>query len=426
MSDEKYHPISFGKMNRYYIFPFITPIFCAMRSAIIFIIKRENKDFELNLLFLILSSLAYAGCGLILYVISFYTKRQKGKNVVVENENDNKSNIDIDNTTISLSISKKSVGSHYKIKLFLILALMSVSPILNLPFGFFAFNKNTLQDRYYCFLLIPLLSKWLLGIKIYKHQLLAIFLVLAGFIIFLILFLLGEPYFRWWDNLRLLISCLLFSLQMVLLKFLTIKYYFFSPGKIYISMGIIMLCFTILGSIIYSYISYEDLSFFKMSFDFSKDKMGAFFYTYLIINLILHVVYNIMTFSVIFYFNPNLYIINDIYRPLLFWIFKILYDSNTGDDTYSFVFKSIAYLIQFISTLIYNEIIIFNFCGLNLLTIKGLKNRLKSDEELITLEENPDYRDTMIEMQGGYNLEIHKTETEQSFEFLNSNANGPL
>ena len=77
MKDEKLFPISFGKMNRYYILPFITPIFSSARSIMIFIIRRKNKDIEFNLFFLILSSFAYVGCGLFLLILSFNSKQKK-------------------------------------------------------------------------------------------------------------------------------------------------------------------------------------------------------------------------------------------------------------------------------------------------------------------------------------------------------------
>jgi len=129
-----------------------------------------------------------------------------------------------------------------------------------------------------------------------------------------------------------------------------------------------------------------------------------------------------MTFSVILYFNPNLFIISDIFRPLLFWLFKIVYDS-TVEDTYSYIFKSIGYLIQFISVLIYNEIIIFNFCGLNVHTIKGLQDRLKIDINLSILDEDQESRDTQVEMEGGYNVEFDKNRTQKSLGLLNPNDN---
>ena len=144
MSEEKFHLISFGKMNKYYIFPFITPVFSMMRSSIIFIIKKENKDLELSLFFLILSSLAYTGCGIILFLLSFCSKHKKIKSSDIENgvEDTNLGSIQT-KQNFSIAISKKSAGSNYKINLFLILALMAVSPILNLTFGFFALPLYT-------------------------------------------------------------------------------------------------------------------------------------------------------------------------------------------------------------------------------------------------------------------------------------------
>ena len=295
---------------------------------------------------------------------------------------------------------------------------MAISPLLNLPFGFFAFNLNRLQNRFFCLLFIPLLYKLLLDIKIYNHQILSISLTTIGYIIFLILYYLDDhQHSSWWDKIRFLISCLSFSLHFVLVKYLTIKYYFFSPGKIYISIGIIMLFLIIFGSIIYSLISYKDLSFFKISFDFSETIMGVELYIYSMLSFIFHVIYNILSFSVILHFDPNLYIINDIYRTLFFWIYQIIDDSSI-EDTYSYIFKSIAYLIVFISTLIYNEIIIFNFCGLNIHTIKNLRKRLKSDVDLMSSDGIGENRDSEVEMQGGYGLKLEKTKTENSIELL--------
>lgn len=420
MINGKNHLISFGKMNKYYILPFITPVFSMLRSAIIFLIKQDNTQLELSLLFLILSSFAYAGCGVILYIFSFIAKGKKMPGLTVENEQEGGSFLLKNSSSYIVNLSLKTAGKHYKKKLFLLLTIMAISPILNLPFGFFAFDSNTLQNRYYCFLFIPLLCKWLLGIKIYKHQIFGLLLSLAGFIIFIILFSLDNPDPKLWDNLRFLISCALFSLHEVLVKYLTVKYYFFSPWKIYISIGIIMLILTFIGSIIYSLKEYKNLYFFKESFDFARNNMGALFYIYLVINFILHVIYNIMTFSVIFYFNPNLYIISDIFRPFLFWIFKIVYNPNE-ETVYTYIFKSIGYFIQFISALIYNEIIIFNFCGLNTHTVKGIQERLKSEQDNILLakEGGGSNRDTIVEMEG-YDVKMDKAFSEISSELYPS------
>ena len=67
--------------------------------------------------------------------------------------------------------------------------------------------------------------------------------------------------------------------------------------------------------------------------------MGIKFYIYLLIALILGSIYQVLNISMIFYFSPTLIAV-------------------TG------------YLFQLVAGLIYNEIIICNFCGLNEYTKK--------------------------------------------------------
>lgn len=68
--------ISFGKINKYYIIPFIAPIFSTLRSYVIYTIKNDNEKIHLSFLFLILSGLAYSGCGLVLYIISYFNENK--------------------------------------------------------------------------------------------------------------------------------------------------------------------------------------------------------------------------------------------------------------------------------------------------------------------------------------------------------------
>jgi hypothetical protein len=307
---------------------------------------------------LILSGLAYSGCGLILYLISYFTERNKdGKEQKKQSE---------------LREKNKFIFAFF-------IFIMAISPVLNLPFGFFAFSKETLQNRYYCFLLIPIFSKFMLNINIYKHQILSLIISFFGFIIFLIIFIMTYKYTskNIADNFRFLISCFFFALHMVLFKYLFNKYFYFSPSLCYISLGLFIFIITLLGSIFYSLIEFKDLSFFPLSFDFLNQNLGARFYILIILNLVLHIIHNLFSFLVIYYFSPNLYIISDVFRPLLFWIIKTYVEKK--ETKLVIIFKSIGYLIQLIAAIIYNEIIILNFCGLNKETNKCINERAKED-----------------------------------------------
>ena len=127
----------------------------------------------------------------------------------------------------------------------------------------------------------------------------------------------------------------------------------------------------------YSLFEFKNLSFFSLSFDFLYQNLGAKFYLLTSLNLVLHIINNLFSFLVIYYFSPNLYIISDIFRPLLFWIIKIFVEEN--ETKLGIIFKSIAYLIQLIAAIIYNEIIILNFCGLDKETNKCINERARED-----------------------------------------------
>ena len=73
---------------------------------------------------------------------------------------------------------------------------------------------------------------------------------------------------------------------------------------------------------------------------------------------------NVLTFLVIFYFSPTLLMITDIINPIIKWIISLFIDKE-GHTSIEIVINSIGYFLVLFSSLIYNEIIIFNCFGLN-------------------------------------------------------------
>ena len=97
----------------------------------------------------------------------------------------------------------------------------------------------------------------------------------------------------------------------------------------------------------------------------------------------------------LFYFSPSLVIITDAINPLLVWIQTIINSSGEIPDD---VLYPIGYVIIIFSALIYNEIIIFNFCGLNKNTKKYVNERINLEMEKIQknmddIESNEDEED---------------------------------
>ena len=68
--------------------------------------------------------------------------------------------------------------------------------------------------------------------------------------------------------------------------------------------------------------------------------------------------------------------VTHIISPFLNWIFSVI---NEGQELPDVVLYPIGYLIVVFASLIYNEIIILNFCGLNKDTKKFIEQRLFDD-----------------------------------------------
>ena len=163
--------------------------------------------------------------------------------------------------------------------------------------------------------------------------------------------------------------------------------YYFSPFKLCLFLGLISFIFTFLGFFIYSLIDYHDLTYFKNIFDFSESNNIFLFIIYFIFITIFATILQVMTLLVIFYFSPILLMVTDIISPFLLWVVVTIQD---GQDLPDVVLNPIGYLIVLFSALIYNEIIIFNFCDLSKDTKKFIEERLN--------EENNDLRKTQNEL----------------------------
>ena len=169
------------------------------------------------------------------------------------------------------------------------------------------------------------------------------------------------------------------SLFLVIIKYISEKYYI-SPLKISLIVGIIALLMNIIGYIIYSLISFNNLSYFEDFFYFSEDVNKFVISIYIILYILFKILQKLLILLVLFYFSPTLIIITNMIEPFLSWIINTIKDGGHMPDN---VLNPIGFLIILFSSLIYNEIIIFNFCGLNENTKKFVNQRLNSEIEEI-------------------------------------------
>ena len=146
----------------------------------------------------------------------------------------------------------------------------------------------------------------------------------------------------------------------------------------------------LLGFIIFYLIKDHNLDNFIQNFS-GEDLLSV---TYLILFIIFTLINNVLSFLALFYFSPTLFMVTDIINPIIEWIIS-LFQNEKEYKTLDIILNSIGYSLVLFFSLIYNEIIIFNFFGLNRKTIKYLDKKQK--EELSLIIDNFDDEDNNID-----------------------------
>ena len=364
---------SFDKLNKYYLFPFLAPIFCCTTNYFIHTIYKDNEKMELHLFFTFYIDLTYLLGGLLYFISSLRTKTEETRNEAMLYRERVSSLVKY----IYYDGSKKS-----KIKIIIILVILSflinISTICNL----YAMERTIFEKRLYFLFFIAIFSKYILKNNIFKHQFLSMSIAFIGLIILFIPVALDITKDDIFINICSFFSSIAYSLFLVLIKYLT-HHYYFSPFLCLLFIGIISIIISFFAFTIYSLIKYKNFSFIIDNFDFSKVKNKTKFSLYALAGLIFGSALQVFTIYVIYYFSPILLTVTDSISPMLSWIINII-QKGFGKNPYrNSIFKGIGYLIQLIAGLIYNEIIICNFCGFNKYTKKYLQER--ENQELISL-----------------------------------------
>ena len=366
---------SFAKINKYFLFPFLAPIFCCLGNIFINLIIEENKEMQLEMLVILVVDATYLMSGLLYFIPVMGAINEENINIEIKNR---EKMISIDNQTINNNGTLKT-----QIKIILFLLLISFLMILAEISIVFSIKKTIIENRLYYIFYISFLSKYILKDNIYKHQILSLFISLIGMILLLIpviLLIRKEDIFI---NLFNFLFSFSLPLYLVLIKYLIHNYYL-SPLLCLLFIGIISILYTFIGFASYSLIQYKDFSFIKNNFDFLKKSMGIKFYLYLLLVLIFGSIYQVLNISLIFYFSPTLITVTDTISPMLLWIITSILRGIEENKYKTIFFNTTGYLLQLIAGFIYNEIIICNFCGLNEYTKKKLLE--KQNEELISLK----------------------------------------
>ena len=373
--EKKEYLFSFAKINKYFIIPFLCPIFCTICNYFIDKISNDEGLKNKECCLAIIECGTLLGSGLLYFISSLRDKDQETR----------KKKSEYNERIASIKLIYHDTSKKTKKQILIIYSLLL---IMSLSVSFFdiievnSFDKHTFEERFYLILFISLFSNKILKAKIYNHQILSLSIALIGFILLFIPIILEINENDFYINILFFISSIFFSLYLVLIKYLT-HTYFISPYLCLLFIGSISTLFTFLYFVVYSLIYFNNLSFIINSFDFSELKLGKLVYIYITIIIVCGSFLQTFSILTIYFFSPTLFMVTDSITPFFLWIIKIISNENVA------LFKKIinvsGYFIVLISSLIFNEIIICNFCGFNKYTKKSLEKRQK--DELILLKQ---------------------------------------
>ena len=367
---------SFGKINKYFIFPFLCPIICMFCNYLIISIIQEfhleNKQFFLSTFI----NPTYIGGGLVYFISWIRTKTEETRDIV-QIDSERKSSF------VKYIYNEGGIQTD-KFKIFLLLLYLSFLLAIFDVVDVYALGRNTFEERLYFLFFIPLFSKLTLKISIFKHQILSIFIGSIGLILLFIPVILVIEKEDTIINVCMFVSSIGYSNFLVLLKYLMNRFYF-SPYLCLFFLGIFSIILNTIGFMIVSLLKYQNLSLIIDNFTFENIDNPVKLILYLCATFISASFLQIFSNLVIYYFSPILLMVTDSISPMLLWIFLILPEE---EKAINIVFNASGYLISLISSLIYNEIIILNFCGFNKYTKKYILKRQQKETYLLRDTEN--------------------------------------
>ena len=378
---KKKSPITFAKLNKYFLIPFLSPVFCMGGEYFGILLVKENVIKNNEFTSTILMETSYVIAGLFYLIIHFKLKVNKGKEPISYDGID--------------YIYNENIYNYKEYKLILLILLMSLLMVINEFFIAFNSGKNLVDLRAYYLIFIPLFSKFILKENIYKHHYLSLIIGIIGVIFLLVPIYLDKDKYEVIPNILNSVVGVCFPLFFVVIRYGSQKYYT-HPLKLTLIFGLFGIILTLLGFFIYSFVKYGDLNYFKNLIDFSvaKNKGKAkLFFTLMSLSVI---IMRVLTFLALFYFSPTLILVTDIIHPFFLWIVQTIQERTLITEV---IYYLIGYIIVFFSALIYNEIIIFNFCGLSKNTkkfvlqrenreIKQIKEAFKAESALNTDEDS--------------------------------------
>ena len=402
--------IECGIINYKLIIPFMYPIFFQIRRKI-----HENE--EKPMLEFFTNYLGYLFSGLIYLIIKYRMKKKKVildkdineneiEEIVVElndvllpNEDENtiiskgsfkkvkslkkKKNTDNNQNELEKEKIKKIQKKKLKRKYLyiLILAIIYLIPMILDAYNQYDFKTSSPVSLFFSIISYVILSRLILGMKIYSHQIFALIIILVSNIAIILLAFIGRK------NEHIFLG-LLFIFAIVILYCLynnLVKRYFNvymgSPYYFMFIIGAMSIClifpYEIITVLAFGKNTEFNGIFYQMEKNFKNTKLYPLIFIADILTAFLWITVIILT---IYFFTPCHFIISEsISQILSAFISKNLDELSITKR----VFIYILFFVIFLGSLIYNEIFIINICSLNKNTQKYIIKRQKEETDNI-------------------------------------------
>ena len=218
------------------------------------------------------------------------------------------------------------------------------------------------------------LSYLLLKQKLYLHS-----YVSSGIMAFIlvILFIISTFYIDGEVIWKSFIYYFFYSLSFVLydiLKKIYMKKFFNSPYFMMLVIGSVNVLFVLIFDLIAHAVDNENKGVINGIKINIKDVGDCFL---MILDIILQFFWNLGIWLTIYYLTPCHYFISEYISEYIYYLQSALESDKEFYSTVNIVLFSIAYLINFLCCLIFNEVFILNFCGLDYNTNKRINERTR-------------------------------------------------
>ena len=269
---------------------------------------------------------------------------------------------------------------HYKLKIISILLFTYLTEEI-----YFIIDNSHLFDReiipyrnFFTFVSIFIFNHLLKKSKIYRHQKIAIIITMVLSFVSIIFFLYYTEVFSINKYLRYISLFLILGLEYVLEKYLIERFYM----NIYLILGIRSLFGTIVFGIIRFILQFKTLYMTDIS---GVSFVQKSFYIFFIL------VAEYLKLVILFHFTPfHIYCATQLADLIysLYYTFErhIIYDLDMVSEF--FIYQIIFALISLVLILIFIEVLILNFCGLNINTKKYINERSDLEKNINPVDDD--------------------------------------